>query len=223
MEIMCDIIFLLKINLIHFTGMKYPQARVLIFIKSPIAGLVKTRLMPTLTAQQACDVYQQLLTRIFTTLTQAKLCPIECWCTPDTTDPFIAHLTQDKMYSHYIQPQGDLGERMYFAAQQSLQSAQKVVLIGADCPPMSADYIEQAIQILDKVDSVLGPSEDGGYVLLGLTEAKKHYFENIKWGTDTVLETTRLRMKNYAELNLLWDLDTVHDLKRSKIKYKGTN
>ena len=196
--------------------MKYPNTRILIFIKSPIVGTVKTRLMPDLTAQQACDIYCQLLTHVFNTLDNAKLCPIECWCSPTTEDPFIQSLTQAPFYQSYQQIAGDLGDKMYFAAKQGLQRAEKVILIGADCPPLNADYIEQAIKALDQVKMVAGPSDDGGYVLLGLNQAKKAYFENIAWGTSSVLATTKTRLptNEYTELEPLWDLDTFADLQR---------
>ncbi len=195
---------------------QYPHSRILIFIKNPIVGQVKTRLMPDLTAEQACSVYQQLLVKIFTTLKDSHLCPIDVYCTPNLNDSFIHKLTAYPQFKLYLQVEGDLGTRMQQAAKQSLKQADQVLLIGADCPIMSADYLQNALEVLSQQAVVISPSEDGGYVLLGLKDASLDLFNQIDWGTDKVFKSTLQRLKSIKHqiLPMLWDLDDYNDLKR---------
>ena len=107
---------------------------------------------------------------------------------------------------------------MYQAAKQGLQRSEQVLLIGADCPVMTVDDIEQAIQALNQTEAVITPSDDGGYVLLGLRKAHQNLFNNIQWGTETVLKTSLKRLEQIPHriLPSLWDVDHYEDLKRWK-------
>jgi glycosyltransferase A (GT-A) superfamily protein (DUF2064 family) len=93
-----------------------------------------------------------------------------------------------------------------------------VVLIGTDCPPLDGDYLARALAAMADRDAVLGPAEDGGYVLLGLWRAAPELFADMPWGTDRVAALTRQRMAalgwRWAELPMLWDLDRPEDLAR---------
>ena len=93
------------------------------------------------------------------------------------------------------------------------------ILIGTDCPVMTADYLEKACQSMDTGCSVvLGPVEDGGYVLIGCRHLYASLFTDMPWSSDRVLALTRQRLRSldlqFAELDTLWDLDTPEDLER---------
>ena len=117
---------------------------------------------------------------------------------------------------------GELGERMTRAMQASFaRGAEKAILIGADCPEISTDILQEAFGALSENDMTLGPSSDGGYYLIGLnasarTRALPPVFQGPAWGTDSVLETTRflarkqgLSIHHLAELH---DVDCAEDL-----------
>ena len=96
--------------------------------------------------------------------------------------------------------------------------ANQAIIIGTDCPLMSPAYIAQAESALETADVVLGPAEDGGYVLIGCKRAEPALFRDIDWGTDQVLEQT-LRAASQAQrsvavLDTLWDVDRPEDWQR---------
>jgi len=111
------------------------------------------------------------------------------------------------------QAQGDLGERMLACFEDGI-----TVLVGGDCPLMSVAYIEEAFKSLSTHDLVLGPTEDGGYVLIAMNEPIKQLFDHIPWSTEDVFRATNdvaralgLRVKC---LNQVWDVDTETDYVR---------
>jgi rSAM/selenodomain-associated transferase 1 len=199
--------------------MQFADARILIFAKAPAPGLAKTRLIPVLGAEGAARLQGRLLQRVVSELTSQRLCPVFCLCAPNTDHPLFNSIT-----SHYpveLQPQseGDLGERMYQAACSALRYADQVILVGSDCPVLSADYVLRAMEKLQRgADAVVGPAEDGGYVLLGLKRIALELFADVPWGSAQVLAMTRRRLQglgwNWAELEMLWDVDRPEDLDR---------
>ena len=113
----------------------------------------------------------------------------------------------------------DLGERMRHASERTLEEARSLVLIGADCPVLEAHHVASALRWLERgSDAVLGPAQDGGYVLLGLRRVHGLLFTGLPWGGPRVLDLTRERLRNlgfrWRELEPLWDLDTTEDLLR---------
>ncbi|VAW52805.1 hypothetical protein MNBD_GAMMA07-1944 [hydrothermal vent metagenome] len=118
----------------------------------------------------------------------------------------------------YLQQGKNLGERMYHAFQHSLKTYAKTVLIGSDCPSINKPYIEQAFNKLDNNEIVFGPAEDGGYVLIGANKICDTIFNNVKWGSDKVLEQSLQNMNatDYKVdlLATLWDIDTPEDYKK---------
>ena len=197
--------------------MKYSDARILVFCKAPVPGAVKTRLIPTLGEQGACDLHSELATRILDVVQPAQLAPVQLWCAPDTNHPFF---TERDAVSLHQQTGEDLGERMHRAFVSALDESgvHRVVLIGTDCPTIDDDYIDAALSTLRDHDAVLGPAEDGGYGLIGLTKPEADYFHGIAWGTDSVCEDTCTRFNtaalNWALLPRIWDVDRPEDVAR---------
>lgn len=195
-----------------------PQARILIFAKTPVPGRVKTRLIPVLGPAGAAALQRRLLERILHLAMDARLCPVECWYWPSLDDPAFERWRGDPDLSFHRQPAGDLGERMCAAAARALRAAQRVLIIGADCPLWTGQDLEAALAALDDHDAVVTPAEDGGYLLLGLRRAAAELFDGVPWGTDRVMAETRARLAGlgwrWRELRTLWDVDRPEDLAR---------
>jgi uncharacterized protein len=189
---------------------------VAILAKAPIPGFAKTRLIPAIGAHAAAVLQERLTERAVATALAAGIGPISLHCAPDAThDTFLKMVTRVKITLR-PQPQGDLGARMLAAA---IASAGPVLIIGTDCPALTDVHLRSAASaLLDGTDIVLIPSEDGGYVLLGMRQAQPPLFSNIAWGTKTVLAETRARIIEHRLMLLerppLWDVDTESDLAR---------
>lgn len=188
----------------------------LIFVKNPKKGKVKTRLAQAIGDKEALDIYRQLLR-----ITKAAVDPLQ--------------LTKQVWYSAYIDEQDvwskgsyqkklqtgrDLGERMKGAFRQVFnKQSGKVVIIGSDCAAISSPIVQQAFDALDNHQAVVGPSEDGGYYLLGMAEFHPELFDLQEWSTDSVLKETIRQMQkkkiSYHLLPELNDIDTVEDLRAS--------
>lgn len=198
-------------------GYTYPDVSLILFAKAPLPGLCKTRLIPCLGEQGAAMLQQDLLRQCVAQLCHEPLCHTQLWCDPDTTHPAFQRLSVEYRLDLYQQQGADLGERMYRAMR--CQSADYTIIIGTDIPLLTKDYIEQAIKALQRGDdAVIGPAEDGGYVLLGLKQVDEALFEEIHWGTAAVFRETCEKMTagglSWHENAPLWDLDTVEDLRR---------
>ena len=111
---------------------------------------------------------------------------------------------------------------MAFAFKKTLKKASSALLIGTDSPSLTSDDIKKAAETLARgVDAVIIPVEDGGYVLLGLRRLAPDLFSGIPWGTNTVMEETRLRLRRlkwrWRELPQRWDVDRPEDLERLRM------
>lgn len=196
---------------------QYSDTCLIIFAKAPIIGKVKTRLIPALGAEGACQLYEEMARKIIVNLSESKICQAKVYSHLDITHQFFKDLEISNALKVYPQHGNDLGERMFQAVKSRLIKFSKVIVIGTDCPDYSADYIESAIHVLDKKDVVIGPATDGGYVLIGMKTPEPHVFTQIKWGQNTVLEKTLERLieksLTYQLLSPLHDIDVPADLK----------
>ena len=199
--------------------MRLTDTQILIFAKSPIPGQVKTRLIPSLSAEEACDLHKQLVHRTLSTAVNAALCPVELWCTPTKSHPFFSECAQRYSVSLHLQNGETLGHRMKNAIDETLSNNKKALLIGCDCPVLTSKTLSEAINRLDSdCDVVISPAEDGGYILLGMQRSINCIFDDISWGSNQVLAQTRERLKQkniaWQEMETLWDLDRPIDLER---------
>jgi len=198
---------------------RYPEACIILFARAPEYGQVKTRLAAGIGDQAALVIYRQLLEHTFQMVADSQLAPIELHVDGNQTHPFMQQIATQAGAKIVVQQGIDLGERMYRALDGALQQREAVIIIGTDCPVMDAAYLENALQQLARgTEVVVGPSEDGGYVLIGATRADDRVFHNINWGCDSVMQQTRLAMKGagigFSELEILWDIDHPEDLRR---------
>jgi len=196
-----------------------PDSVLLVFCKAPIAGQVKTRLQPELTADQAADAHRQLTRLTLDRAFQQRICDVRLCCSPDTTHQFFGQCEKDYPLTLSAQHGADLGERMLNAFGEVLSQYRSALLIGCDCPSLTPDDLQQALMALQNgSDAVIAPAEDGGYVLIGLNAPQPSLFESMDWGTEKVMEETRHRVKRASisihELAEQWDVDTADDWAR---------
>lgn len=187
------------------------------FAREPVAGAVKTRMMPHLSASEACDLHCELVFWTTCTLLDAGVGPVELAVAGAPQNPLFARC-RDRGVAAVGGQRGDgLGERMYRAMADGLLRFERVILVGSDCPGIDGEYLSRAVRALDTAEVVLGPALDGGYVLVGAQKAvPQEMFEGVVWGSDTVLATTRERLQELAvawtELPPLADIDRPEDL-----------
>ena len=198
--------------------MKYPDCAILIFSKAPVAGEVKTRLIPHISARQAAILHKTLTRDRLKMCTSFNLCDVQLWCSPDTRHPFFIDCEQYYEIQLYTQSGRDLGDRMSNALKTSLRQYKKIIIIGTDAPALDIATIDMAIEKLDSNDVVLVPAEDGGYVLIGVSSYHESLLVDVPWGTENVLINT---VRNIESLNLrcsllgeCWDVDRPEDLER---------
>jgi len=198
---------------------RYPDGRILVFARAPVAGEVKTRLAAHIGKQAAASVYRQLLCATLDMASASGLAPLELHVASQPGHPLFQSLADRWPLEIRLQQGVDLGQRMYCALQSALRESAFAVLIGTDCPAMNAAYLQRACQPLDDGSAVvLGPADDGGYVLIGVRSCDERLFRDVPWGSNRVLQLTRERLQalqlQYTELDSLWDLDRPEDLRR---------
>jgi len=203
--------------------MKYPQAKILVFAKAPIPGEVKTRLAENVGAVAAAQVHEHLVRYSLKEIIPSNLAPVELWCAPDSNHPFFEQCKKTFKLRLMDQGDGDLGRRMQRALSDALLTAQYVLLVGTDCPVMDYHYLDHALSRLAAgVETVLGPAEDGGYVLLGTRNMVPEIFQDIAWGGQQVLSQTLNKLSGgYELLPRLWDVERYEDLRRIESIEKG--
>lgn len=186
------------------------MTRIVIFGKAPVAGKVKTRLIPALGAEGAAALAAQMLERTIAAARETVLA-VELCGDPDPTLWYAG-----APVSLTFQGAGDLGERLARAAERALSSVEPVILIGADCPDLTSTHLEEAAERLERYDAVIHPTFDGGYALLGLRRFDRSVFSGIDWSTDRVADQTLERLAalgwSIAAGERLRDVDEPADL-----------
>ena len=203
--------------------------RILVFAKAPIAGRVKTRLASDVGVAAALQLYKQMLAHTIQLVVDSNI-PTELWVDEPGHD-YFKPWADSTLLSLRRQTNGDLGDRMAAAfarafdetntknkieSKTSTKVAPKIIAIGVDCPSITAEYFDQAYAALGESDCVLGPAQDGGYVLMGLRRPAPTLFEHIDWSTERVLRQTRQRAESagltVTEIDTLADIDRLEDL-----------
>ena len=182
---------------------------IILFAKFPAHGVAKTRLQPALGIEGASKMAKQLL---LYSIEQAVATgfTVELCVTPDPTDRCWQTLDLPDALEWSAQVEGDLGRRMLTASQNALEQFDNVLLIGTDCPSLTAERIQYAAKELVSQEAVMIPASDGGYVLLGLKQTHERLFSNMTWSVSDVAAVTQQRL---AELD--WSLgllETLHDI-----------
>ncbi|MEO6683809.1 MAG: TIGR04282 family arsenosugar biosynthesis glycosyltransferase [Ginsengibacter sp.] len=186
----------------------------LIFVKNPQLGFVKTRLARTVGNEKALAIYKELLSH---TVLITRSLPIEK--SVFYSDYIEDDLWESSLFQKNIQDGDNLGVRMRNAFKISFAAGYaKVVIIGTDCFELTSEIIMQAFAVLEYNDIVIGPATDGGYYLLGMKKEFSPLFKNISWSTPEVLNQTIEICRNHS---LFWfllpelsDIDDEEDLKK---------
>jgi rSAM/selenodomain-associated transferase 1 len=188
----------------------------IIFVRIPEAGKVKTRLAATVGNEAALNIYQKLLLHTLA-ITQAVEAEKFVFYAGAIAKDDIWHQNH---YHKHVQENADLGTRMSSAFQYVFeQGYQQVIIIGSDCPTLTTEHINHAFEQLNNHEIVIGPASDGGYYLLGLQSLHKELFEDKAWSTDTVysdtVRTINLLQLTHHALETLTDVDEEKDLPES--------
>jgi rSAM/selenodomain-associated transferase 1 len=201
--------------------MRFSEGRLLVFAKAPVPGRVKTRLIGKYGESGAVMLYKSMLRRTLEFATVIGPHPVQLWCAPNTRHRFFAACRRDYGVELQTQRGNDLGRRMDYALRKTLEKSRYAVLIGSDCASLTPAQLRFALKALTLGwEAVLGPAEDGGYLLIGLRRPCPKLFKGIEWGGPGVLAATRGRLRraglNWIELPPGWDMDHPADVKRMK-------
>lgn len=198
---------------IEFSTLSPLDATLLIFVKNPLAGKTKTRLAQDVGNEMALAMYGQMmdytrrqalqLSGVNRRLLYSEMVPeTDMWSTGG--------------FERSVQQGEDLGERMERAFQDAFAAgAERVIIIGSDCPGITSDLLVTAFAALQQTDVVLGPAIDGGYYLLGMRRLIPELFREMEWSTESVADLTRQRIADQdlslTELAALSDVDYLED------------
>ena len=189
---------------------------VLIFLRAPILGEVKTRLAVDVGEAEALRIYRWLAERQLAAIPPDW--PVEVHFTPATEKRRVMDwLGGGAGRTFFAQPEGvGLGERLIHATEGAFgRGAEGAFLIGADCFGLDTRVLAEAAAGWEKGDTVLGPARDGGYYLLGIHRVNPELFTGISWGSERVAAQTREHLMaagmDWRELPVLRDVDTLAD------------
>ena len=190
---------------------------IIIFVRKPELGKVKTRLAASLGIEKALEIYKELLLHTRQICERVK------------ADKFVYYHEQIEQndlwdasgFDKKIQANAELGEKMLRAFTEVFDAGyKKVLIIGSDCLQLTDRLITEALSLLDKNDTVVGPAKDGGYYLLGMKNLHNFLFENKTWSSNNVFDETMKNAEdhqlNMAVLPMLTDVDTEADWIASK-------
>lgn len=194
------------------------KERLILFVKNPELGKVKTRLAKSIGDEKALAIYFKLLSNAHE-MTESLSCDVAIYYSKyiDSEDYW-----DNKKYKKYIQQGETLGDKMHNAIADSLALGYvKVSLVGSDIYDLNADIINDSFKKLDTADVVLGPAEDGGYYLVGMKRPNKDIFNLKEWSTTEVYNETVALIQQagltYTTTEVLNDIDNLDDLKRTKL------
>jgi rSAM/selenodomain-associated transferase 1 len=195
---------------------------VVVFLKLPTPGRVKTRLAASIGDDEAAMIYTELVRRTFAALPTegstiwlyaepaARLNQVESWIDSLGTYSWRARARI------VPQPDGDLGDRLTAVFRQAFaESYRHVIAVGTDCPLVTTGHFHDAFERLETTDAVIGPAMDGGYYLIGLRRETPELFFQIPWSSPSVFEATRSAAASAglttSILEPLRDVDSIHD------------
>ncbi|MGF1601896.1 MAG: TIGR04282 family arsenosugar biosynthesis glycosyltransferase [Thermosynechococcaceae cyanobacterium] len=191
---------------------------IILFVKDPQPGQVKTRLGRSIGNEQAAELYTCFAQDVLTTIQKLPATPLIFFAPPDA-QPQIEQWLRGQQY--YPQQGNALGGRMSHAFSQCFtQGYKRALIVGSDSPDLPLGYLEEALQQLAAEQVVIGPSEDGGYYALGFTFANycPDVFDGIAWSTEEVRsQTLNILAAHQRSVHLLptwYDVDTLNELQR---------
>lgn len=191
------------------------------FAKKPVPGEVKTRLSGALGEDGAATLYQAFLDDVVATVRDCRAASTELWVSPPDSVPWF----EDRYPELSVRPQAgaELGRRLRRSfSKVFLDGATSAVAVGSDHPTLPRELVARAFDAMAGMDVVLGPTDDGGYYLVGVRArawpAAREIFSGIPWSTDGVLRVTLARVDDVGLrsglLPVWYDVDDPSDLSR---------
>lgn len=195
---------------------------ILVFARAPIPGRCKTRLMPLLGARGAAKLQVVLTEHALKTACACAGARVQLWTSPSSGHAAFARWRRRFGLVLRRQSTGNLGRRMSRALDRVLsEGASSAVIIGSDCPALSARDLDRAFELLEaQADVVLKPAEDGGFVLLASRRPLAQALRGVAWSSGRELAQTRRRLLgtglSVVETQASWDVDRPRDLRRAR-------
>ncbi len=196
--------------------MNHMSTCLIIFAKNPIPGKVKTRITPHISPIDAAELYKAFIADIVNNALKLNCERIVIAYTPLNAETSFHRICGQSI--NYIPQEGyDLGERMKNAFRHAFNKGLKrTVVIGTDSPTLPLSYIRKAFNVLEEVPIAIGPTFDGGYYLIGLSEQSDDIFDGVEWSTSNVFSQTLTKIKamnkQFYLLPQWYDVDTSEDL-----------
>lgn len=194
-----------------------PDGQVLgVFVKAPLPGRVKTRLAADVGPTRAAAMYRRLGRQVVEA-TVSDDYATAVWYLPRGEGRLVRYWLRGLGVSRFHAQTGDtLGDRLHAAlARHFREGAQRVLIIGSDCPAVDRRLIGEAFAALGEHDVVLGPACDGGYYLIGMNAVHDALFRGIRWSSTAVLGETLAVARglglSHHRLRPLRDVDTISD------------
>ena len=189
---------------------------VIVFVKNPELGKVKTRLATTVGDEKALEIYNKLLDYTRDVLIEV-----------DDTKKYVFYSSfideddgwQNDIFEKKLQMNGGLGEKITEALKNIFEICDQVVIIGSDCPQLTPSHIELAFDKLQKQNIAIGPSHDGGYYLLGMDRFYPEIFQDITWSTDTVFQETLQKAESSGLTSYILETLSDIDYEEDWVKY----
>lgn len=194
-----------------------PKNILIVFVKYPEPGKVKTRIARDLGAHRAAEIYSRIAMRTIENVSMPDIHETVIYFDPPDGEKEVRLWLGIDDVNYEPQSGGTIGDRMSNAFERVFSGgAEKAVLVGSDVPEITGGTINDAFKLLEETDVVIGPAADGGYYLLGLKKFEPFLFSGIEWGTSLVLERTldRIKEKNLSHktLDTLKDVDSIDDI-----------
>lgn len=192
----------------------------ILFLKYPEKGKVKTRLSKDIGNEKALLIYKKSVSKLLNQLDSNNY-DISIYYCPENKNDEVKKWINLPDIKYLAQSGDDLGIRMLNAFKDSISlKYAKTVIIGTDCLEITNSLLSQSFDLLDDSDLVLGPATDGGYYLIGLKAVVETIFQDIHWSTEKVLKQTIKKAKeiklSYKFLDFNNDIDNIHDLNNYK-------
>lgn len=196
-----------------------PTATLLVFLKAPIPGRVKTRLAAEIGPDEAARLYRSWISQVLEAIQPLRpgFKIVGYFDGASAADFLDWHHLADEWTR---QPPGDLGHRLAVGFQRTHADGSPVLAIGTDCLAIDADLVRAAIDALNDHDAVFGPTPDGGYYLVGTCRHLPGFFDGIRWSSPHTLADHLERCREMTwSVTLLperADIDTLADWRLSK-------
>lgn len=183
----------------------------ILFIRNPERGKVKTRLANKLGKDKALEIYKALLQHTREVALEVDARRMLFYSEQIAQEDEWKRTHFDK----YLQSGQTLGVRMHRAFELALEQSSKAVIVGSDIAQIHPSILKAAFSELDRHDYVIGPAIDGGYYLLGMKSPNASLFQDIEWSTNTVCEETLDKIRSqggsYKKVETLSDIDYAED------------